>query len=206
MSFTKGRYPLPKVRLGKVAAMVGKVGGVGELVGRRSTDVTADLLASKTANLTATKVLSGARILFGAIFLFDGIMKWVLFQQGTMQGVVQSSVSGYGATFIANNWVAFGVVIGVGETLAGLALMVGLFQRPAAIAAAGIMGFIWGYGGFGGFGSPGYTDPGGDLMLGLVFVVFAFAPAAYGLASRLRLPSRFAGSTLRNRVLRFLIA
>jgi len=151
-------------------------------------------------------VLSGARILFGLIFLFDGMLKWYLFYSGQMQGVVQGSVSGYGATYISNNWFAFGLIIAVGETLAGLALTVGLFQRPAALASAGIMGFIWAYGGFGGFGMPGYTDPGGDLMLGLVFMVFVFAPAAYGLASRLGLPSRFAGTTLRSRVLRFLLA
>ena len=45
-----------------------------------------------TTGDTAVRTLSGARILFGAIFLFDGILKWVLLQQGTLQGVVQGSV------------------------------------------------------------------------------------------------------------------
>jgi uncharacterized membrane protein YphA (DoxX/SURF4 family) len=114
----------------------------------------------------ATKTLSAMRILFGAIFVFDGALKWILLQQGTLQSVVQGSVLGaanplYGSSFVANNWLFFGVLIGTCETLAGLALVAGLFQRPAAIGAAGIMGFIWAYGGFGGFGQAGYTDPGG---------------------------------------------
>lgn len=159
----------------------------------------------------ATKTLSAMRILFGAIFVFDGAMKWVLLQQGQLQSVVQGSVLGstnplYGANFVADNWLFFGALIGTCETLAGLALVAGLFQRPAALGAASIMGFIWAYGGFNGFGQPGYTDPGGDLMLGLVFLVLAFAPAAYGLASWLHLRERWAGATFRAKAARFLVA
>ncbi|MCI4372281.1 MAG: DoxX family membrane protein [Thermoplasmata archaeon] len=154
----------------------------------------------------AVITLSGARILFGAIFLFDGMLKWVLLQQGLLVGVVQGSVTGYGADFVSNNALAFGVTVGVGETLAGIALLVGLFQKPAALAAAGIMTFIWAYGGFGGWGMPGYTDPGGDLMLALIFGVLVFAPTAYGLASRFRLRERLAGPGWGRKFLRFLVA
>ena len=100
----------------------------------------------------------------------------------------------------------FGVLIALGETAARLALLVGLFQRPAALAGAGIMGFIWAYGGLRGFGQAGYTDPGGDLMLAVVFLVLVFAPAAYGLAARFHLRERWAGVSLRDQARRFLIA
>jgi len=159
----------------------------------------------------ATKTLSAMRILFSSIFVFDGAMKWILLQNGQMQSVVQGSVLGaanplYGSTFIANDWLFFGVLIGTCETLAGLAPVAGLFQRPAAIGAASIMGFIWAYGGFGGFGQPGCTDPGRDLMLGLVFAALVFAPAAYGLASRFPLRERWAGASFRAKALRILVA
>lgn len=150
----------------------------------------------------AVRTLSGMRMLFGAIFLFDGALKWVLFQQGQMQGVVQ----GFGFDYLSANWVAVGATVGLGETLAGIAILVGLFQRPAAIAAASIMGLIWAFGGYNGWGQAGYTDLGGDLMLALVFVVLVFVPTSYGLAARLRLRERWSGGTLRDRLLRFVVA
>ena len=156
----------------------------------------------------ATTAFSGLRILFGAVFLFDGLLKWVLFQQGTMQGVVQ----GFGYDYLSNNWVLVGVLVGLGETLAGAALMVGLFQRPAAIASAGIMMAIFGFGGWGGIYSPdagwsfvGYTDPGGDLMLVFVFVMLVFSPYAYSIASRYHLRDRFPGSSIGAKLARFLV-
>lgn len=159
-----------------------------------------------TTGRNAVKTLSGARILFGAIFIFDGFLKWVLLQNGQLAGIVQNSVMGYGDAYVMNNALAFGVLVGAGETLAGIALLVGLFQKPAAITGAAIMLFIWAYGGLGGWGQPGYTDPGGDLMLALVFVVLIFAPTAYGLASRFNLPERLAGRSTGRRILRFLVA
>jgi uncharacterized membrane protein YphA (DoxX/SURF4 family) len=154
----------------------------------------------------STKVLSGARILFGAIFLFDGILKWDLFATGQMQGVVQS----FGVPALSTHWLLFGALVGVGETAAGAALVVGLFQRPAAIVATVVMGLIWAFGNlaatgnYGGF-SAGYTDPGGDLMLALTFAVLVFAPCAYGLASRYHLRGRFDGSSWTRKFVRFVL-
>ena len=74
------------------------------------------------------------------------------------------------------------------------------------------MGSIRAFGGFGGahaggvWSLTGYTDPGGDLILALAFVVLIFAPCAYGLASRLRLTERWPGSSIRERPLGFLVA
>jgi len=162
-----------------------------------------------TSGANAVKTLSGARILFGLIFLFDGIMKWQLIASNQMQGVV-GSVNVYNVGALNTYWYQFGLLIAIGETLAGICLALGLFQRPSALIAALIMGLIWAFGGFGGavpgYWWSGYTDPGGDLMLGLIFLVLVFAPAAYGVASRLRLPQRWGSSSIKDKVLRFLIA
>ena len=156
----------------------------------------------------SVRAFSAMRILFGLVFIVDGALKWILFQQGTMQATIQS----FGYASLSNNWVLFGTLVALGETLGGLALVVGLFQRPAAIWSATIMLSIWTTGGFGGayvlgtgWSFVGYTDPGGDLMLALAFLVLIFSPYAYGLASRLKLRDRWPGNSLKERVARFLV-
>ena len=167
--------------------------------------------AVKTVNpavaQNAAKTMSAVRVLFGAIFLFDGVLKWILFQQGTMQATIQ----GFGYSFLSNNWVAIGTLVALGETFGGILLIAGIFQRPAAIWCSAIMFAIWGLAGFDGtyiqgtgWSFVGYTDPGGDLMLALVFVALIFAPYAYGLAPRFHLRERFAGSSVKDKILRFL--
>jgi len=188
--------------------MAGEVGGIRDVAVAKQTGTSSEVVHETFHGFgfDATKVLSGARILFGAVFLFDGLLKWDLFQTGQMQGIVQ----GYGVDYLTNNWLLFGVLVAVGETAAGAALIVGLFQRPAAIAAAAIMMFIWGYGNLSMTGnywgiSTGYTDPGGDLMLAMVFGVLIFAPYAYGLASRYHMAERFSATTWTGKFARFLI-
>ena len=156
----------------------------------------------------SVRAFSAMRILFGMVFVLDGSLKWILFQQGTMQATIQS----FGYASLSNNWVLFGTLVALGETLGGLALIVGLFQRPAAIWSALIMFSIWAVGGFGGayvlgtgWSFAGYTDPGGDLMLALAFLVLIFSPYAYGLASRLKLRDRWPGNSLKQKVARFLV-
>ncbi len=154
------------------------------------------------------RAYSAFRIVFGAVFLLDGSLKWILFQQGTMQATIQS----FGYASLSNNWVVFGTLVALGETMGGLALLLGLFQRPAAIWSATIMFSIWTAGGFGGayvlgtgWSFVGYTDPGGDLMLAFVFLGMIFSPYAYSLASRLKLRDRWSGSSTRAKLLRFLV-
>jgi uncharacterized membrane protein YphA (DoxX/SURF4 family) len=156
----------------------------------------------------AAKTLSAMRVLFGVIFLFDGILKWILIEQGTMQATIQV----FGISYLSSNWSAVGTLTALGETFGGIALIAGIFQRPAAIWCSVIMFGIWGFGGFDGayvqgtgWSFTGYTDPGGDLMLALVFLVLVFAPYAYGLASRYRLRDRFPTGSIKDRLLRFLV-
>jgi uncharacterized membrane protein YphA (DoxX/SURF4 family) len=183
-------------------AGLGRVGKVIDVHEGATVDLTKENVAT---GWNAVKTLSGTRILFGLIFLFDGILKWQLIATNQMQGVVQM-FNFYNYAYVNSNWLAFGALIGVAETVAGIALILGLCQKPAAIIAAAVMFFIWGFGGYGGAGYAGYTDPGGDLMLALVFVVLVFAPTAYGLASRFQLREKLAGPSIGRRVLRFLVA
>ena len=156
----------------------------------------------------SVRAFSAMRVLFGIVFILDGSLKWILFQQGTMQATIQS----FGYATLSNNWALFGALVALGETIGGFALVVGLFQRPAAIWSAAIMFSIWTAGGFGGayvlgtgWSFVGYTDPGGDLMLALAFLVLIFSPYAYSLASRLKLQDRWPGNSIREKVVRFLV-
>jgi uncharacterized membrane protein YphA (DoxX/SURF4 family) len=188
--------------------MASEVGGIREVtIGKQN--IVASEVALETGHglaFDSTKVLSGARILFGAVFLFDGLLKWDLFGTGQMQGIVQ----GYGVDWLSSNWLAFGALVAIGETAAGAGLILGLFQRPSAFVAATIMMLIWGFGNLSATGnywgiSTGYTDPGGDLMLALVFGVLIFAPYSYGLASRFHLRERFSATSWTGKFARFLI-
>jgi len=188
--------------------MAGEMGGIRDVAIAKRSETTTEVSVGHEGGFgfNSTKVLSAARMLFGAIFLFDGILKWALLSSGQLQGIVQ----GYGVDVLSNNWLLFGVLVAVGETAAGSALLIGLFQRPAAIAAATIMMFIWGFGNLSATGnywgiSSGYTDPGGDLMLALIFGVLIFAPTAYGLASRFHLRERFSATTWTGKIARFVI-
>jgi uncharacterized membrane protein YphA (DoxX/SURF4 family) len=182
--------------------MATAVGNVRETVLPNPIDTGHAVLSKNSMGFDAVKWASGVRMVFGAVFLFDGLLKWYLFQQGQMQGVVQ----GFGLNYLSNNWVLVGALVGLGETAGGIALLTGIFQRPAATSSAAIMTSIWALGGYGGWGQPGYTDPGGDLMLAMVFAALIFVPCAYGLASRLKLRERWGTSSITHRVLRFLVA
>ena len=127
--------------------------------------------------------LTAMRILFGAVWFVDGILKWGLLSNGHMRGVIQ----GYGVAALSSNWLLVGIIVAVAETAGGLALVLGVFQRLAALASSVLMLMIWSLAGYGGLGSPGQTDLGGDLMLALAFAFLVFAPDQYGLASRLGL-------------------
>lgn len=149
-------------------------------------------------NAWSTLSFSIVRILFGGIFLFDGILKWSLFASGQMQGVID----GFGIGYLSSNWVLFGALVGLGETIGGACLLLGIFPRIAAAWSAVIMGSIWVYGGYGGWGQPGYTDPGGDLMLALIFATLVLAPYSYGVASHWKIRERLAGGGIWRRFFR----
>jgi len=187
-------------------------GGLEKAVEAGETETPKVTTTKSVLGFDAVKAMSGTRILFGAIFLFDGILKWILFQQGTMQGVVQGS-NVFNYAIINNDWFGFGLLVALGETFGGLALLLGFFQKPAAMWSAAIMFAIWGIGGYDGtyiagtgWSFVGYTDPGGDLMLALVFVALIFAPTAYGLASRFHLRTKWNTNSTKHKLLRFLLA
>lgn len=163
--------------------------------------------------VNATKLLVSFRIVFGMVFLFDGILKWALLATGNMQATVvgQWAFSSNPPAWLAANWMVFGTMVAVGETFGGLFLILGIFQRPAALWSFLIMFSIWVFGGFGGwYAAPGIgyqTDPGGDLMLALVFLLLVFLPtSAYSLSSYLRIRERLApGETMKDKFLRTIL-
>ena len=151
------------------------------------------------------KLWAAFRMLFGAVFLFDGFLKWYLFATNQMQGIFDGMY--YTPAWLTSNWLLLGVMVGLGETFGGVFLLLGVFQKPAALWSALICLFIWAFGGFGGYPSAigsswstaGYTDPGGDLMLAFVYL-FVFAAAVWGvnrysLSERLHLRERFLEGT-----------
>ncbi len=169
----------------------------------RNTGVPPEKASSWKAGDHTDKLLASLRITFGAIFLFDGILKWAIFATGSMQGTLVSMwmLSPAPPSIILSNWLLFGVLVAIGETLGGVFLIVGIFQKPAALWSAAIMLSIWIYGGMGGWvgmnaSGFGYnTDPGGDLMMVPVFLFLAFIPNVYSLSAYLRLPERFPFAT-----------
>src|ERR1700730_18133811 len=114
--------------------MTSKFGGLGEMFHRRLNE-TADGEVKSAQGLGSVRLVSAARILFGAISFFDGMLKWYLLQQAQLQGVVE----GFGVDVLSNNWLLVGVLVAIGDSAAGVALMAGLFQRPAALRAAGVL-------------------------------------------------------------------
>lgn len=158
------------------------------------------------------KVLTAMRVVFGFAFLFDGMLKWVLFMQGNMQPTIAGMT--LAPDFVLSNWVLFGTLVALGETMGGIFLILGIFQKPAAAWASIIMLSIWVLGGLGGWYDPtagwitaGQTDLGGDLMFMLVFLFLVFVPTTvYSLSHRLRLSERLApGSTTRDRIVRWIV-
>lgn len=89
------------------------------------------------------RTLAVARILTGVIFVFLGVWKtfWPTFassymQQMLTQYIQHSAVRGFRgflAIAVAPHPVFFGYVVGVGELLIGISLLIGLFVRPAAL-------------------------------------------------------------------------
>lgn len=156
----------------------------------------------------AEKLWATLRIVFGAVFFADGMLKWVLLAQGNLQATVQTMY--FTSPGMMANWFLLGVLVGLGETFGGLFLMLGVFQRPAALWSAAIMLVIYVFGGFDGWylGAAGKIDVGGDLTLVLVFLLLALVvPTRYGLSSYLRLPERLApGPSLFHRLVRAFVA
>ncbi len=148
------------------------------------------------------------RIVFGAVFLIDGILKWVLMSQGALSSAVLGMY--FSTPAMASQSLLLGILVGLGETFGGLFLMLGIFQRPAALWSSAIMLAIYVMGGFDSWytGFSGKVDLGGDLSLSLVYIMLTLVvPLRFGLSSHFHLPERIAPKdTSFHRLVRALVA
>jgi thiosulfate dehydrogenase (quinone) large subunit len=92
---------------------------------------------------SGVRTIAVARIVTGMMFVFFGVWKtfWPTFAYSTMQQALVQYIQhdavglyrGFLARVVAPHPVFFGYAVGIGELLIGLALVLGLWVRPAAI-------------------------------------------------------------------------
>lgn len=129
------------------------------------------------------------RVLFGAIWLIDGSLK---FAAGFVDAFA-GSISGAGQPAWLQGWFtywanavngdpAFWVyLVGSLELLLGLALIFGFVRKITYVCGALLSLFIWAVPeGFGGPYGPGSTDIGTGAMYALLFVALMLINATYG--------------------------
>lgn len=141
------------------------------------------------------------RVGFGLIWLVDAWFKW---QPAFVNGFVSYLTGGISPAQPAwvNAWIHFWIqvvrvdprflayLVAVGETLIGLALVLGLGMRLVAVAGGTLSLIIWSTGeAFGGPYTTGATDVGAAIMYVGGFALLALVQAGYafGLDGRLRL-------------------
>ncbi len=131
------------------------------------------------------------RITFGLVWLIDGFLK---FQPGMPDVITQMIIqAGQGQPTWIMPWFTFwaGVVgtnpafwvylIGVGETLIGIALILGGMRKVTYLVGVVLSFFIWGVPeGFGGPYGPSSTDIGTGIIYALVFLALIMINTGYG--------------------------
>jgi uncharacterized membrane protein YphA (DoxX/SURF4 family) len=129
------------------------------------------------------------RIVFGAVWLVDGTLK---FAPGFVDAFA-GKVSGSGQPGWLQGWFSFWstqvngdpafwvYLVGTFELLLGLALIFGFVRKIAYAAGALLSLFIWAVPeGFGGPYGPGSTDIGTGAMYALLFLALMLLNATYG--------------------------
>jgi len=142
---------------------------------------------------------TGIRVVFGVIWLIDGTFKFLFNNPQTFTQMIQAGGAGQPAFFAP--WFNFWFVtvsqssqfwfylIGVSETLLGLALIFGFMKKLAYSLGMLLSLLIWSVPeGFGGPYGPSSTDIGTGIMYAVVFVALILINAEFG-------PSRYALDT-----------
>jgi len=131
------------------------------------------------------------RIVFGFVWLVDGYLK---FQPGMSQAFPQMIVAaGQGQPAWLHPWFSFWAsvvganpapwtyLIGAGEVLLGLAVMLGVMRKTAYLVGILLSLLIWSVPeGFGGPYGPGSTDIGTGVIYAFVFIFLLIVNAAFG--------------------------
>ncbi|HWZ66147.1 MAG TPA: DoxX family membrane protein [Patescibacteria group bacterium] len=153
-------------------------------------------MVSRNTQQHLAKHVSVLRIIFGAIWAIDAILKWQpSFQNGFLDHV-NSAIQGqpswlnswfhFWVQFIGYNPHLFAILTAVIESLIALALIFGFARRVTYLLAAIFSLLIWAVAE--GFGGP-YTNGSTDIGAAAVYAVVFFA--LYGL-ERLAKPPRLA--------------
>lgn len=141
------------------------------------------------------KLKSAVRIVFGAIWFIDGLLKFSPGAAAAFPTLIQAAGQGQPAWLVP--WFSFwaGIVsqspyfwaylIGGGELLLGIGLILGGMRKITYIAGALFSLLIWAVPeGFGGPYGPSSTDIGTGIVYSMVFVTLMLINAGYG-------PSRY---------------
>ncbi len=136
-------------------------------------------------------VSAGLRVTFGAVWLIDGLMKFVFLQPSDVARLVQTA--GQGQPGWLSGWFSFwnGIVsanpgafltgIGALEIALGLALILGFLRKTAYLGGIAMSFMIWAVDeGFGGPYGAGSTDIGAAVIYMLVFVALLLLDGALG--------------------------
>ncbi len=133
----------------------------------------------------------GLRVLFGLIWIIDGVMKFALMVPSDVPDLVQGA--GQGQPDWLGPWFNFwsGVVsanpsvflygIGALELAVGLALVFGFMRKTAYVGGIALSLMIWAVDeGFGGAYGPGSTDIGAAVMYAVIFLALMILSASHG--------------------------
>ena len=131
------------------------------------------------------------RSVFGIVWLIDGMLKFQPGMSDTFVSMITSAGQGqpmwitpwfnFWAGIVAQNPAFWVYLIGVGETLLGLALIFGFMRKVTYISGAALSLFIWAIPeGFGGPYGPGSTDIGTGIIYCFMFVSLMLVNATYG--------------------------
>ncbi|HEY2577680.1 MAG TPA: hypothetical protein VGI74_15345 [Streptosporangiaceae bacterium] len=143
-------------------------------------------MPTPSAGWTGTAV----RLLFGAIFGIDAVLKWLPGYRSTYISQLKSTASGQPPWLHGwfQFWIhlqsaapaAFATLTGITETGLALCLLLGGARRAAYTIGAAYTLLIWAVGeGFGGPYASGSTDVGTGIVYALLFItLLAFAPPA----------------------------
>lgn len=136
-------------------------------------------------------VTTGLRVVFGAVWLVDGLMKFIFMQPSDVSGLIQTAGQGqptwlagwfsYWNAVVSANPGTFLTGIGALEIALGLALILGFLRKPAYLGGIALSFMLWAVDeGFGGPYGPGSTDIGAAVMYMFVFVALLLLDGALG--------------------------
>ncbi|MCW6160163.1 MAG: DoxX family membrane protein [Candidatus Micrarchaeales archaeon] len=137
------------------------------------------------------KLKSAIRIIFGIVWLIDGLLKFTPGTAAAFPQLIQNAGNGqpgwlipwfdFWSSVVGPDPFFWATLVGVGEILIGIGLIVGGIRKITYTVGMVLSLFIWAVPeGFGGPYGPGSTDIGTGIIYSLVFVCLMVINAGYG--------------------------